>query len=446
MNLVSSSLEDTISHNCHVLMNLEEGQRLSVKAGRLVLDSHSARFRSLKKIAEVVDRTCQRLIQTIVSQHLPLDSNSTALSLERKKIAVLLTRIDPDYCSKETKEDLRELVESPETFEARLALREGIAPKPLNQTSSGTYVLFNRMKQEWGIFKPQIQELGGAKNPSWMLWLLGASTSSFGITPQTSFLRERVAYLLDKDHFADVPLTTISHFAHKNLDTSLFPKTPPPDLTGSFQIYKSNCQLANQTIYQDEYIEAGASKMLVLLHRLYIWTIRWFPLFFGRRIPASQIHKVAILDIRLLNSDRHLANLLVDKNGKTYPIDHGLILPTQAKQLRFDWKKLIHAREPLSWKERRYIQQLDPNKDAQVLRESGITDEGAIHRMKLSTYLLQAGVARGLSLYQIADLMLNGGMKQRDNFFEKVVCKRVLSRGKSRALVIDEVLNDYLSN
>jgi len=45
--------------------------------------------------------------------------------------------------------------------------------------------------------------------------------------------------------------------------------------------------------------------------------------------PIEEVHKIAILDLRILNADRNDENILVKKNDKfeLIPIDHGLSFP-----------------------------------------------------------------------------------------------------------------------
>ena len=48
--------------------------------------------------------------------------------------------------------------------------------------------------------------------------------------------------------------------------------------------------------------------------------------------PTDEVHKIAVLDLRLLNLDRNACNILVRKESesgalKLVPIDHGLTIP-----------------------------------------------------------------------------------------------------------------------
>ena len=60
--------------------------------------------------------------------------------------------------------------------------------------------------------------------------------------------------------------------------------------------------------------------------------------------PTDEVHKIAILDLRLLNLDRNASNILVQeqtdekgkKSKKLIPIDHGLTIPDSLQITTFD--------------------------------------------------------------------------------------------------------------
>lgn len=60
--------------------------------------------------------------------------------------------------------------------------------------------------------------------------------------------------------------------------------------------------------------------------------------------PVEEVHKIAILDMRLANCDRNGGNILVKRcSGKTMcqwqliPIDHGYCLPSTFADISFEW-------------------------------------------------------------------------------------------------------------
>jgi hypothetical protein len=52
--------------------------------------------------------------------------------------------------------------------------------------------------------------------------------------------------------------------------------------------------------------------------------------FSSNLFSKDEVHKIGILDLRILNLDRNASNILVQKSGSSYkliPIDHGLSIP-----------------------------------------------------------------------------------------------------------------------
>jgi hypothetical protein len=55
--------------------------------------------------------------------------------------------------------------------------------------------------------------------------------------------------------------------------------------------------------------------------------------------PVEEVHKISVLDMRLVNADRHAGNILVAKDGEggptlLIPIDHGYCLPKSVSLLK----------------------------------------------------------------------------------------------------------------
>jgi len=127
---------------------------------------------------------------------------------------------------------------------------------------------------------------------------------------------------------------------------------------------------------------------------------------------VDDVHKIGVLDIRLLNLDRHLGNILVSKEMdpalnksvyKLHPIDHGYILPSysQLSDVRFEWTNWRQTFVPFSPKTLEYIAGLDPIRDCLKLQALGVKFESLI-ALVFSTLLLQRGAAAGLCLHDIA--------------------------------------------
>jgi hypothetical protein len=132
------------------------------------------------------------------------------------------------------------------------------------------------------------------------------------------------------------------------------------------------------------------------------------------KIPVDEVHKIAILDIRLLNADRNAANLLVVRkfNSDTghddltlVPIDHGYCLRAVADVAWFDWCWLewSQLKQPLSEKTKDYVlKKINIEEDIQLLRDRLHLPQTALDYYRSSTKLLQEGVRAGMTLYDIA--------------------------------------------
>uniref|UniRef100_A0ACD5VMZ6 Uncharacterized protein n=1 Tax=Avena sativa TaxID=4498 RepID=A0ACD5VMZ6_AVESA len=188
-------------------------------------------------------------------------------------------------------------------------------------------------------------------------------------------LREVAAYLLDHDGFASVAPTAMIKISRPTMETTV----------ASIQRFVAHDYDAG---------ELGPS-----------------------RFSVQSVHRVGILDVRLLNIDRHAGNILVKNrptgNGTTsaaplelVPIDHGLCLPEQLEDPYFEWLHWPQASRPFSSAELHYIASLDPFKDAEMLRaELPSLTEPAIRILTMCTVFLQRAAAAGLCLADIGDMM-----------------------------------------
>ena len=135
------------------------------------------------------------------------------------------------------------------------------------------------------------------------------------------------------------------------------------------------------------------------------------------RFSISSVHRIGILDVRMLNIDRHAGNILVKMasfsdggygggNCELVPIDHGLCLPEQIDDPYFEWLHWPQSSVPFSENELEYIRSLDPLKDAELLRsELPMLAEDSIRVLMLCTIFLKSAAAAGLCLAEIGDMM-----------------------------------------
>ncbi|KAJ3693710.1 hypothetical protein LUZ60_009190 [Juncus effusus] len=135
------------------------------------------------------------------------------------------------------------------------------------------------------------------------------------------------------------------------------------------------------------------------------------------RFLVGPVHRIGILDIRVLNIDRHMGNILVKKKTNAsdtitdevydlMPIDHELCLPEELEDPYFEWQSWRQASVPFSDYEKEYVASLDPFKDVDLLRsELPQIKEAAIRILILCMTFLKKAVSAGLCLSNIGDMM-----------------------------------------
>lgn len=245
----------------------------------------------------------------------------------------------------------------------KAGLELGIAPALIPEGEGGTYVLFDAVKRPVAIFKPSDEEPPAINNPK----KHAESPSRKGIIPGDGAVRETAAYVLDRA-WAGVPPTTLVEIRH--------PSFGPGCKVGSVQ----------EWIHESE--AAGG---------------------FGASLfSTSDVHRIGILDVRTLNTDRHDGNILVVKRSdgklRLVPIDHGFVLPAEPGEAFFDWLNWPQTREPFSQDELEYIEQIDLEADMKALRKLGLSPE-SIRTYRMATTLLKIGAAAGLTLHEIASMV-----------------------------------------
>ncbi|KAL2478681.1 Phosphatidylinositol 4-kinase gamma 4 [Forsythia ovata] len=141
--------------------------------------------------------------------------------------------------------------------------------------------------------------------------------------------------------------------------------------------------------------------------------------------PVEEVHKIAVLDMRVANADRHAGNILVSKgqDGQTalIPIDHGYCLPDSFEDCTFDWLYWPQARQPFSTNTLEYIKSLDAEEDIALLKFYGWDLPLECARIfRISTMLLKKGAEKGLTPFAIGNIMCRETMK-KESMIEEIV-------------------------
>uniref|UniRef100_A0A1J3F916 1-phosphatidylinositol 4-kinase n=1 Tax=Noccaea caerulescens TaxID=107243 RepID=A0A1J3F916_NOCCA len=266
-------------------------------------------------------------------------------------------------------------------------LRSGNAPVMSREGTGGAYFIQGSSGNKYvGVFKPIDEEPMAENNPRGLPLSPNGEGLKKGTKVGEGALREVAAYLLDHPKsgrrslsgeergFAGVPPTAMIECLHPGFNHPKGIKTK----IGSLQMFTENdgsCE------------DMGPASF-----------------------PVEEVHKISVLDIRLANADRHGGNILMskDENGKTVlvPIDHGYCLPESFEDCTFEWLYWPQARKPYSPETVEYIRSLDAEEDIALLKFHGwnVPLETA-RTLRISTMLLKKGVERGLTSFEIGNIM-----------------------------------------
>jgi hypothetical protein len=269
---------------------------------------------------------------------------------------------------------------------AMLGMLQGHAPFLEEHSTGGTYRLFGPDQEPVAMLKPCDEEAFAPQNPRAYVGPCGSPGFVQGTYSATGASREVAAYILDHDHFAHVPGTAIVRARHANLNNPL--DTDVVWKAASLQEYVYSAGLAGD----------------------------YSPTFFSK----AAVHRIAILDIRLVNLDRNDGNLLVQgpssggtasptahNKGILVPIDHGSCLPdavgaTADSIVWMDWPQV---RLPFADAELDYIEKLDVDKDVTMLSDVLHIPDSCCRLAWAATRLLQIAAPHGWTAYDIGRVL-----------------------------------------
>lgn len=159
-------------------------------------------------------------------------------------------------------------------------IRSGFSPTLCEAGVGGTYFMKDSTNRRIGVFKPQDEEMGCSNNPKGYM-----DGKIRGVSGGEAAFRECAAYVLDHDHFAGVPATDLVVCNYPYFHNSPTQTSFADDFKiGSFQEFKEHDFDAE---------DISPSK--------------------AAHFPVDEVHKIALFDIRLFNTDRHGGNILVRK-------------------------------------------------------------------------------------------------------------------------------------
>ena len=300
--------------------------------------------------------------------------------------------------------------------QSRRGLALGFKPALAPDGSGGSYFLSDARKKRVGVFKPADEEpfaennprgyvphnspvntdgAGGEDNAEWLRQ---------GIRPGELCLREVAAFLLDHDGFSGVPMTTLAEARHPALHTA----------GQHWTLSEGGAGVGVHSLNASPLTPGGTSKCQEVVKKVgsfqeYIHAECTMDDLSPSKISVDEVHKIAILDIRLMNADRNVANILCQRipedpdHFRLVPIDHGYSLRSKCDVAWFDWCWLDwpQMKQPLSKKSKDYVLGLDIEADVRLLQERLNMRNDVLDYFRSSCQILKAGVRAGLTLYDI---------------------------------------------
>lgn len=297
--------------------------------------------------------------------------------------------------------------------QSRRGLALGLKPALAPDGSGGSYFLSDARKKRVGVFKPADEEPFAENNPRGYVPHKEENDGEWlrqGIRPGELCLREVAAFMLDHDGFSGVPMTTLAEARHPALHTAGAHWTLSEGGAG-VGVHSLTSPLASVTSPSppsQEVIKKVGS------FQEYIHAECTMDDISPSKISVDEVHKIAILDIRLMNADRNVANILCQRipedpdHFRLVPIDHGYSLRSKCDVAWFDWCWLDwpQMKQPLSKASKDYVLGLDIEADVRLLQERLNMQNDVLDYFRSSCQILKAGVRAGLTLYDICSEIL----------------------------------------
>ena len=268
-------------------------------------------------------RSGETLLLDIKASSSAASSYSTLRASDGNDVCISSSMIDS------TPKILRSLVQK-----ARRGFLMGLKPDFVLDGSGGTYFLHDAKKTKIAVFKPADEEPYAANNPRGYLRQPGQTMAlREGVVPGEACMREVAAYLLDHDGFSGVPMTTLTEARH-----------PAFNNNGSrLKVAEGGASIGSHSISTSPSSGATTSniKKKVGSFQEFVYSECTIDDISPSKISVDEVHKIAILDIRIMNADRNSANLLVRRRRNNtlelVPIDHGFCLRSVADVSWMDW-------------------------------------------------------------------------------------------------------------
>lgn len=176
--------------------------------------------------------------------------------------------------------------------QARRGMALGLKPEFVLDGSGGTYFLHDARKIKIAVFKPADEEPYAENNPRGYI-RQGQEVLREGIVPGEACIREVAAYLLDHGGFSGVPMTTLVEASHPMFNTN----------GARLTVAEGGASVGNHSINPDS-PHTPASKRKAGSFQEFVRSDCTIDDLSPSKISVDEIHKIAILDIRIMNAGK----------------------------------------------------------------------------------------------------------------------------------------------
>lgn len=302
-------------------------------------------------------------------------------------------------------DDQEQQVSSPPTRERRKEpwgeISSLVVASPIAEGVNGVYLVKDARGVPAAVFKPTCEESYSSDNPrdGIVVEQGGMSPEKAGISVGDATVKEKAAFLIDRHHLAGVPYTDVVELNGK---------------IGSLQHYIDNLGSAEE--------------------------------FSSSKFSTRDVQAIALLDLRTMNIDRHMGNILVKQAPggglRLVPIDHGYILPDfrHMSEAWYEWYSWDQASAALDPALAQYMRALDILADADTLLRTGVRPSSVITYI-LCTLFVKHMLAKNKTLRDMAVMMQRDvSQYHRPSQFEELVAKALHAWPSAPAVIDTAVL------
>ena len=327
----------------------------------------------------------------------------------------------------------------------------GLKPKFLEDGTSGTYLMRNVNKETIAIFKPFDEEPFAPNNQKGYVNKFGSETFRKGILSGEGSIREFAAYFLDNKKKFDVPITTFVEVSHPSfnkfnmnlieMENNNFDKIKgsmvynflKENIVSSYYNFSNNDDIDNFDFTSSKKYNFIPKKFGSL--QKFIKSTDVAANFSFSLYSVEQVHKIAVLDLRICNCDRNEENILVikkknKKDGKNYykliPIDHSLSFPDCLKIIDYElcWTGWDQVNIPFSKEMKDYIKSIDIISDMEKLSKLIKLREDCWKMFRVTNTVLKICADYNLTLSEISNILYQTDYKhETPSHIEKIIEK-----------------------